>query len=252
MLLGDGGLIRALSGLLLIFFLPGYILAAALFPAGSGMGWLERIFLSFGLSITVAPLLGMLLNYLPWGINFYSVLVSLSVFILVFSAIACYQRSKLPERERFRIKRQFGPGGTKFNRALIVTLLGILIGACGSLYCLAVAHKAGEKFTEFYILGPGGAAEGYPHQLKPGEKGRVIVGIVNHEQRVVAYNVKVLMNGSLRGQKGPVQLAHDEKWEGEVVFNGQKNRENFKVEFVLTKDGEKSPYRSLHLWMDGR
>jgi uncharacterized membrane protein len=252
MLLGDSSLMRALGGLLLMLFLPGYVLAAALFPARCSLGWLERFFLSFGLSITVVPLLGLLLNYLPWGINFYSVLVSLSAFILLFSAVACYRRNKLPERERFRIRWQFGPGGTRFNRLLTVALLGIVIGVCGSLYCLAVAHKDGEKFTEFYILGPGGAAEGYPHQLKPGEKGRVILGIVNHEQRPVAYNVKILMNGSLKGQKGPVQLAHGGKWEGEVVFSGQKTRGNIKVEFVLTRDGEKSPYRSLHLWMDGR
>ncbi len=40
---------------------------------------------------------------------------------------------------------------------------------------------AGERFTEFYILGLEGKADNYPDELTVGEEGRVILGIVNHE-----------------------------------------------------------------------
>ena len=34
-----------------------------------------------------------------------------------------------------------------------------------------ITPKEGEKFTEFYILGPNGTASDYPTELKVGEEG---------------------------------------------------------------------------------
>ena len=52
-----------LLAILLVLFVPGYVLVAALFPGGvlpekPEIDWIERIALSFGLSIAVVPLLG--------------------------------------------------------------------------------------------------------------------------------------------------------------------------------------------------
>ena len=38
-----------------------------------------------------------------------------------------------------------------------------------------------ERFTEFYILGPGGKAYGYPENVTAGENVELIVGVVNRE-----------------------------------------------------------------------
>lgn len=44
-----------------------------------------------------------------------------------------------------------------------------------------ITPKEGEKFTEFYVLDPNGKASDYPTNLKVGEEGEVIIGVVNHE-----------------------------------------------------------------------
>ncbi|NOQ34054.1 MAG: DUF1616 domain-containing protein, partial [Methanosarcinales archaeon] len=61
--------VRVVLGLLLVLFLPGYSLIAALFPGKDDLDGIERIALSFGLSIAVVPLLGLGLNYTQYGIR---------------------------------------------------------------------------------------------------------------------------------------------------------------------------------------
>jgi len=42
---------------------------AALFIKKEGIGGIAKIALSFGLSIAVVPIIGLILNYTPWGIR---------------------------------------------------------------------------------------------------------------------------------------------------------------------------------------
>lgn len=49
--------------ILLVLFVSGYVFVAGLFPANDENDWIERIALSFGLSIAVVRLPGMLLNF---------------------------------------------------------------------------------------------------------------------------------------------------------------------------------------------
>jgi len=69
--------------------------------------------------------------------------------------------------------------------------------------------KQGEKFTEFYILGPGGKAEDYPTALKAGETGTVTIGVVNHEYRDMDYTLDVLLGNESIG-RGALSLAHNQ------------------------------------------
>ncbi|MFP3976163.1 MAG: DUF1616 domain-containing protein, partial [Dehalococcoidia bacterium] len=58
---------RIVLGILFVLFFPGYMLIAALFPRKESLDGIERVALSFGLSIAVVPLIGLVLNYTPWG-----------------------------------------------------------------------------------------------------------------------------------------------------------------------------------------
>jgi len=93
--------VRALLGLLLVLFLPGYSLVAALFPRRDDLDGIERIALSFGLSIAVVPLLGLGLNYTQYGIRLVPVLLGLSLFTVLLAVVAGVRRVWLPEAERF-------------------------------------------------------------------------------------------------------------------------------------------------------
>ena len=95
------GALRIILGLAFVLFFPGYTLIAALFPRKDALDSIERLALSFGLSIAVVPLIGLILNYTPWGIRLYPILISVLLFIVIMAAIAWYRRRRLQPGERF-------------------------------------------------------------------------------------------------------------------------------------------------------
>ena len=97
--------IRIILGLPLVLFLPGYSLIATLFPRKDDLDAIERVALSFGLSIAVVPLMCLTLNYTPFGIRLLPILTVLSVFTVSLAICAYVRRSKLPKANRFEIGR---------------------------------------------------------------------------------------------------------------------------------------------------
>ena len=125
----------------------------------------------------------------------------------------------------------------------------ILTTIAAIIYVNQAPPKSGG-FTEFYVLGVGGEAEGYPRELRVGEEGRVLLGVVNHEYEPVSYRVVVRVNEVQSGEIGPIVLEHDQGWEQEVGFVLEQAGEDQAVEFLLYKDGEPEAHDALHLWIN--
>jgi len=141
-------------------------------------------------------------------------------------------------------------GVIRLDKALSIVLILAILGAIGTLAYVIASPKVGERFTEFYILGLEGKAEGYPKKLKVGEEARVVVGMINREHEPVSYRVEVTIDGVRNNEIEPVVLAHEETWQAEIGFTPVKAGENQKVEFVLYKLGQNEPYQTLHLWIN--
>jgi len=244
--------LRVILGLPFVLFFPGYVLIAALFPGRKALDGLERTALSFGLSIAVVPLVGLGLNYTPWGIRLTPILVSLTLFTLVVSAAAYWRRRGLddPYYPVFHLSVPRWSEMGRADRILSLVLAAAVLFAAGSIVYVVGSPKTGEKFTEFYVLGPGGKAADYPRDLAPGQNAPVIVGVVNHEYAPVTYYVEVTAGGWVKDRTAPFQLTGGQKWEREIVFSVYRPQENLKVEFLLFRLGDTRPYRSLHLWVN--
>ncbi len=146
-------------------------------------------------------------------------------------------------------KVPFKRTGSRVDEILTVILvIAIIIAISMTLYVI-ITPKQGEKFTEFYILGPKGNATDYPTDLKLGDGGNVIIGIVNHEYANTSYRLEVWLNGDVIDEKA-VELSHNETLETPFMFRAKKKGEDQKMEFLLYKAGEQPVYRSLHLWVD--
>jgi len=200
----------------------------------------------------VVPLIGLILNYTPWGIKLYPILVSVTLFILVTSGAAWYRRHKLPEEERlsisFNVTLPRWAAMSGWDKVLSIVLVVSILGAIGALAYVIMTPKAGEKFTEFYILGLDGKAANYPTELTVGEEGKVILGIVNHEHEdELTYRVEILIDGEGNSTISPPALDHGVKWEDEVGFVPQKAGGNQTVKFILYKQGEEEVYHSVYL-----
>lgn len=246
--------LRVVLGLPFVIVFPGYVLTAALFPRRNALDGLERLALSFGLSITIVSLIGLGLNYTPWGIRLYPILISLSIFIVTVSVVAWNQRRRLDEAERFALsfRLNLAPwrGQSFIDKAISAMLIVVILGALGTLGYAIATPRVGEKFTEFYILGLEGKAIDYPKEMRVGEQGRVVIGIINREQEQASYWIKIKVNGEEDGEVGPVMLEPDEKWEEVVSFTPRRAGDAQKVEFLLYRSGESAPYRELHLWVN--
>ena len=240
--------LRIILGLPFLLLFPGYTLMAALFARRGDLSGIERVAFSFGLSIAVTILIGLILNYTPWGLSLYAILLSLTVFILATSAVAYYRRRRLAAEERFALSLQMAlprwAGLSNLDKALSIVLVVSVLAAIGLLAYVVAAPKVGEKFTEFYVLGD------YPEELSLGEEATVTLGITNHEGQEITYYIEVMIDGVKNGEVGPLILADEEEWEQEVSFVPDEAGDDQKVEFLLYKDGESEPHETLHIFVN--
>ena len=78
-------------------------LIAALFPKQGDLDGVERLALSFGLSIAVTPLIGLVLNYTSYGIRLDPILLSLSSLTVLLVVVAYLRRRLTASESRFRV-----------------------------------------------------------------------------------------------------------------------------------------------------
>ncbi|AEM38985.1 protein of unknown function DUF1616 [Pyrolobus fumarii 1A] len=91
--------LRYILGTLYVLFIPGYVLVEALYPEEKSLAPLERLALSIGLSLAIIPLIGLLLNYTPWGIRLEPIVTSTAVYNTVLLLIAAYRKLTIVRME---------------------------------------------------------------------------------------------------------------------------------------------------------
>ncbi len=130
------------------------------------------------------------------------------------------------------------------NKILLIILIAAALGAIGGIVYVTTTSKSG--FTEFYILDLEGKATDYPLELEVGDVGSVMVGIVNHEDEKVTYQLEVRINGTINEIES-IALGDEEEWEELVSFVPGKVGDEQRVEFLLYKNREGEPYLELYL-----
>jgi uncharacterized membrane protein len=265
-----------LLAIILVLFAPGYVLVAALFPGlqtpeKPEIEWIERIALSFGLSIAVAPLLGLLLSFTSWGIRLASTVLTITVFTIGVGCVAYRRRMRLPPRHRLSLTVDLGLSGWKeystLDKGVTVALATSIVVAGGTLAYVVITPRPGEMFTEFYILGPGGNARGYPTKLNVSQPGSVLLGIVNHEAASVNYTaridlvgVRIVYNTTAKANETVELNRTTWSWFNVTLVSGGNWTQPYtfsirflglwKVQFLLFKDGGfSSAYRELRLYV---
>ena len=86
---------RWILGSVFVLFVPGYVTVQALFPKARELDGIERFALSVGLSLALVPLIGLLLNYTPWGIRLTPIVISLTIFSVGLSLVAFGRQYRL-------------------------------------------------------------------------------------------------------------------------------------------------------------
>jgi uncharacterized membrane protein len=249
---------RVVLGIPMLLFIPGYVLMAVLLPKKNELEGIERIALSFSLSIAAVPLLGLLLNF-TFNTRFLTILLTLCIFTVIFIFIAAFRLGRVPEEDRFSvpfdkihkiIMEEFSLSKGKSDKVLAWILILSIVLAIGMMIFVITTPKIGEKFTEFYILGQNGKAENYPSQLKYGSNVNIFVGVTNHEYARVNYTIKVALDTEILNETSFI-LDHNNTWDNYISFAPDKEGTEMELEFWLFKEDDfTSPYRDLHMWVN--
>lgn len=269
--------VRQALGLVFILFLPGYAATAALFPENDRIDGIERTALSLGLSIAIVPLIGLALNYTPYGIRLDPILASVSGFIVAASAFGWYRRMRLPEDERFAVVvdvRFDWEGMPAVDKALTLGIAVMLVASVVVLAWAVTTPRVGETFTQLAILGPDGMADDYPTNLTVGENGTVLITVRSFEHEPVDYTLVLVLTNATDGNftvgqdtidwdathelTPRVGIAQDFSLEHLAYFNQTFDFDitqegEWKLQFLLYTEGQEltqDAYREVHLWVD--
>lgn len=250
--------IKIIFELFLILFLPGYSLMALIFPKKDDLGIVERIALSFGLSVVLFPLMIFILNYTPFGINPIPIILTISAFIIILSIFTYIRRLKFPSEELFKVEfhkifkkfTKYLRGASQTEKFLSIILIISIVIAIPMTALVITKPKNSEKFTEFYILGSNGKANNYPTSLTVGQTGNVIINIINHEHTTTNYNLIVKLNNKTIKDEN-ITVLDNETFEMPFSFTISQSSQNQELEFLLYKIPDNSNvYRSLRLWIN--
>jgi uncharacterized membrane protein len=218
-----------------IYFAPGYALVSALFPGKRLllMGTLllkqevrrpevlllERIVLSFLLSIAVVAISGAILFRGLFDLTEVSAGLEVLIITVGASIVALYFRSRLAPEDQFSLTLVVAGERAGLTAAEKVTAVLIV----GSLLIVAVVVANGlsgqgtkESYTEFYLTGPDGKLSSLPASILVGENASVMIKITNRMNHLDTYNLTIgIENGTSFDELIPLV------WEGpKEVRNG--------------------------------
>lgn len=269
--------VRLALALPLVLVLPGYAFISALFPEKStgdeGFGTLERIVLSFTMSLAVVSIIAYLANFTPYGIRLTPIVIGIVGWTITFAAIGLLRRARLASEDRYRLRwngttvtvpslftlqergleGRRGPFEPETERQLllnVVLVISILTLATGAAYMAIAAPSLPdtEPHTEAYLLTENESgelvADGLPTELSSGSTQPIYLGIENHEGETKTYTTVVLQQEVTLTDNGSTVERVNSEEELNRSETTVEDGETARVEYGLTPTGT----GNVHIW----
>jgi hypothetical protein len=224
----SGSLGRLLVTLPLALFLPGYALTAALFP-GRSLGTAERLLFSFGLSLTLTVLSGLVLQWTSLGLRPAAWAALLGNITLLASLVALVRGWHRPVPELGLVRMRPLQGAQ-----LLLALL--LVGGALQLARDGAAMRRDAGFTQLWML-----------PANPSQADSLRLGIGNYEAQTMRYRLRVSAGDAVLGEWQQVSLAPEQQWEAQIAWPTQSGPPT--VEATLYRlDAPETVYRRVVFW----
>lgn len=210
----DGSTLRLLVTFPLALFLPGYALISVLFPATKrsareatstavdtrGIDLIERLGLSFALSLTIVPIVAIVLPFTQWGFNTVSTAATLALVTVMLAQTGVVRRLRTPKEDRFTVSPMASLARLRRDQSAAVTassaVLILAIGlAAGALLIGFLAPMSTGGFSELALYGENEdgdlIAGDVESEIELGESVPVTVSVENQEGEETEYTVVV-------------------------------------------------------------
>lgn len=279
---------RAVVGLPLLVFLPGYALLTVLFPSrrfqtrygaldafSSGIDGVERVALSLGVSLALLPVISLALWTLsPHGFGVRVLVGVLSAEIGLGMIYGAYRRIQLPRSQRYRLpvdrwlSRLWSDGvtGGLFGATMNVVLALSVVAAVVALgYGVLVPHES-ETYTGVSILSDDDGELTFVNNSSAAD-GELTLSIENHEGRTITYTIVVVVERiGHDGQRMVVRSSEELQRLETTVEAGETKRvnhtvsppteeANLRLRYLVYKDGPPAiptadnAYRTAYFWL---
>lgn len=287
--------LRPVLSLVFVLFAPGYTLLSVLFPrrdapqemlsgasatesSAGGLGLLERLVFSFGVSVAITILLGLALGLWIPGVTRINVYIGLAALTALGLPLAADRRSRLPATARMRfpyrsisnrIQSRLANQGTTANVVTIIFAVTLVV-AIVSVGAGAGSSQGGQV-TELYLLSENDSGEyvprDYPETVAEGGSESLALGITNQEGEPVAYTVVVLLQEfeDDNGAGPPVSetqlrtfsatLDDEETEQIPHSISPEVSGQNYRLTYLLyvgeppDDPSVDNAYREVHLWI---
>ena len=224
-----GVFFRTLVSLPSLLLLPGYLLMMLLLPKRS-IGPVDKITFSLGLSLAVAVLVGLVLNWTPWGLQAKSWVLFLGVITICLAIVAELRQSNQVKISSKRLTINFHCG-------LLFGLAGIFMVAALAISSLGALKHRNPGFTQFWIL-----------PVEDATLKSVRIGISNYEGITMAYNLQLKAGDTIVAEITTISLESGEKWETEVNLSSEFSSAETIEASLYRLDMPESIYRQVYLW----
>jgi hypothetical protein len=221
--------LRTMAALLLVLFLPGFALTVILFKR-ERLKMPERLLLGVGLSVALTALIGLLLNWTPWGLQVTSLWAALLLGLTVEVAVIVFvRRPRWTEMVSRPSNLNFtGRQWALMNLAALVTIIAIQVARTPS------SQHGFEGYTMLWIQ-PGNV----PDTLR--------LGVSSEEFAMTKYQIRFELNGTVR--EGPIlELSPGGAWESVVRLPIDQLVGNPLTVFLYRLDHPTEVYRHAVWW----
>lgn len=252
-------LLRIPLGFVFVFFIPGYVFIAAVYPERyqnektsqntdrrslirtvsphSNITVIERCLLAVAFSIIIVPMIGFILNFTRWGVRLAPVLLSTTGFTILTAVAALIRRRRLPPENQFRLHSPgWMTGGYRKwigvdtrTYAVNILLIASIVFFAASIGYAVTGQSSGEQYSELSLMEDSGTFvnESVSDQIESETSHEISMRVSNHEGQELNYTVvtvqqDIAVNGNQTTVRDQTQL---DRFEMNIQDNETQVRE---------------------------
>lgn len=245
----ETNVVRAAIAIAAVLFVPGFVTLTALYPHPEEVRPHERAVLAFGLSLAVVSLVGLGLNFSPWGIRPVPFMGALALWDGATCGVAILRRRGRARMVDVTARR----AAWRSAGRLVLPAASLGAAVLGALVIMALlGNPPQEQFTEFYLQGPNGSIKGLPGLVRIGDQILVRLTVVNREGSAQLYRIEPVLGEHLLPSIEIGDLGDGAVWKRVLSFQAIGTTDRTTLRFDLYRGTESEPYRSLALQLEVR
>jgi uncharacterized membrane protein len=229
--------VRVTLATVLLLVLPGFALAAALFPR-ERLGWAERLLMTLVGSMALLIVAALLLNLTPWGLQPLTWSVAAGFMTIVAAAVALARRREpAPNSAAFerrltvlRSRTSGLPWRLTLPQAAMFTLAGLLLGLAVLVARTPAAGSGYAGYTQLWLL--------------PARQGQrtVTLGINSQEFTPATYRLELLAGDKVIRSWPALLIQPQQTWQTtETVPTAAARRDKLEARLYRTDPAGGSP-----------